>query len=66
MCLKDASALEKESSQLGAGLAMLELIYSISPGLDKSTKSLSKHEAKFILGTQSTRCHWVSCSGHRL
>lgn len=47
MLLKGASALEKESSQLGAGQAMLELIYSISPGLDKSTMSLSKHEAKF-------------------
>lgn len=52
MRLKGARALEKESSQLGAGLAMLELIYSISPGLDKSTKSLSKHEAKFKWLTQ--------------
>lgn len=46
-CLKVESALEKESSQLGAGQAMLELIYSISPCLDKNTVSLSKHEAKF-------------------
>ena len=47
MCLKVESALEKESSQLGVGQAMLELIYSISPCLDKNTVSLSKHEAKF-------------------
>ena len=46
MRLKVASALEKESSQLGKGQAMLELIYSISLGLEKNTVSLSKHEAK--------------------
>lgn len=44
--------LKKNQVNLEQGLAMLELIYSISPGLDKSTKSLSKHEAKFKWLTQ--------------